>query len=161
MKNKLPYSTFLLILFLFTNRANANTSAIATTEDYFSGFDESEIYTSFAPIDDLITYMAENENVAYSDLEASHSQLLSLVNTEAALALTTDDDKFMFTKQTAYFMGCAFGMLGILAVAIINNGDNSVVTSSIWGFVTSGCVTVGLSIAFYVWYIALFSGFYY
>jgi len=162
MKKILPYTALLLFLFFFIEKeTSAKSSAIVTHEDYYSEFDESEIYNSFSPINNLIEYIAENENVTYSDIEASHSQLVSVVNSGAAIAISAGEEKFSFTKQTAFFMGCAFGVPGIIAVAIINNGDSEALNNSIIGFVTSGCLSGGLAIAIYVFYFAIFSGLYY
>jgi len=155
--------TVFIGLFLITvNLVSAANSSLSIEEGDFVAFDESEIYDSFSEIDELTKYVEVNENITYSDLESTDFSLAQL-SSNSAIALFPDeeDNRFSFNNQTAYFMGCAFGMLGILAVAIVNNGNSSVVNSSIWGCVTSGCVSAGGVIAFYVFYFAAFSGWYY
>jgi hypothetical protein len=156
---------FLVSVFTTTVYANHNTTFSTETNISESSItnDEAEIYSAFDAIEEVVTYVETTENVTYSDLKSTNFALDSL-SEESALAFLSDeeeDNRFHFTKQTAYFMGCAFGMLGILAVAIVNEGNTPVVNSSIWGCVTSGCVSGGLVAAFYVWYFALFAGYFY
>jgi hypothetical protein len=159
-------SILYLSLFVFlTVPAISENNAFNTSPNRYSNTsaEEAEIYASFAEIDAIVTYVETNENITYTDLEATEFSLTSL-STNSALALFPDeegDNRFYFNNQTAFFMGCVFGMIGILAVAIVNNGNNSVINSSIWGCVASGCVSGGSVIAIYVFYFAAFAGFYY
>jgi hypothetical protein len=150
-----------LFLFLATNAAFANSTAISNFNS--SSVEEAEIYTSFAEIDEIVSYIGANENITYSDLEATDFSL-SALSSNSALALFPDeegDNRFYFNKQTAFFMGCVFGMLGVLAVAIVNNGNSSVVNNSIWGCVTSGCVSGGAVIAFYAYFFLILESSYF
>jgi len=160
MKNIFVRLLFLLFLFSLPDLANASSSDNNADEELYSEFDESEIYNSFSEIDDLTAYLSTNDGITYSDMETTNSEMLTMVDNGAAMAYPLQESRFYFTRQTAYFMGCAFGMPGILAVAIINNGDTSVVNSSIWGLATSSFVGVLGIIAVYFFYIVPYSGLY-
>lgn len=161
----LPVVVLIISLITTTGYANRNSTNLSETTFSVSSItnEEAEIYAAFEAIEEVATYVETTENVTYSDLKSTNFTLDSL-SEESALAFISDEEennRFHFTKQTAYFMGCAFGMLGILAVAIVNEGNTPVVNSSIWGCVTSGCVSGGIVAAFYVWYFALFAGYFY
>jgi hypothetical protein len=120
-------------------------------------YDESEIYNSFEPIDELTKSLQQDETISPSDYEHLISTN-TVVNAGARTINMQPADQFTFDKTTAYFMGCCFGFLGILAVAIIDNGHTSAVKSSVWGCVTSGCVA-GIPFSLFILY--YFSFFFY
>jgi len=123
-------------------------------------FDEAEIYNAFTEINDLINYVSANDSVTYSDLQEENNSLLLLHDTDPDIAFN-HTEKFSFNNQTSFLAGCLFGVVGIVAVAVINNGDQERLSSSIWGCVASGCISVGGVIALFVFNFAAFSGFYY
>lgn len=148
-------SVFILLGF------NTLASTLTTSSDLDAlVFDESEIYNAFSSIDELVTIVGEND-ISYSELALTNNNLLTSVNQDASIALYPEDDRFSFNKQTAFLMGCAFGMLGILAVAIVDKGNTRIVKSSIWGCVASGCISTGLTIVVYFSYFMMYDGYYY
>jgi hypothetical protein len=161
MNNKLLTFLFAssLITFGLSSSYAINSESSFETE-IVSGFDESEIYNAFSEISDVESYLSVNETATYADIQIMDSTLLEQLNDDTDVAFS-HSEKFSFNKQTAFLMGCAFGVVGIIAVAVINNGDNEQLNSSIWGCVTSSCVSIGSVALIYVLYFAILSGGYY
>jgi|WetSurMetagenome_2_1015567.scaffolds.fasta_scaffold655701_2 hypothetical protein len=113
-----------------------------------SDFDEAEIYNAFSEINNLVNFVSANDSVTYSEVQTQDSSLLLLHDTDSDIAFN-HPEKFSFNKQTAYLSGCVFGPIGIVLVAIINNGDQERLKSAVWGCVTSGCVSLGSVLAVY------------
>jgi len=161
----LPIVAFLVCLFTTTVYANhSNTYSAETTISENSITDqEAEIYAAFDAIEEVVTYVETTKNITYSDLKSTNFALDSL-DDDSALAFfpeeEEDSNRFFFTKQTAFLMGCVFGLPGILAVSIVNRDDNRTLNSSIWGCATSGCLYGGTVAAFYVFYFSLYLGSY-
>jgi hypothetical protein len=150
--------TIVLIMVIFYSHSYAiseNTYTNSTFET--SDFDESEIYNAFSEISDVESYLSANETATYADIQKEDSTLLDQLNDNTDVAFS-HNEKFSFNKQTAFLMGCAFGIVGIIAVAIINNGDQEQLNSSIRGCVTASCVSIGSVAIFYVFFFSLLSG---
>jgi len=118
-------------------------------------FDESEIYKAFSGIDEAVAVISESGDASYSELQIENSSLLALIDNSTNTAFG-EKEKFTFSPSLAYWTGCVFGSLGILLVAIVNNGDDVALKKSIWGCVTSGCVSVGAAAVVYLIYFSVF-----
>jgi len=147
-------SLLLMVMFIHIHSFAVSSSNSLLTDP--SDFDEDEIYNAFSEIDELIRYVSDNDLASYSDVQAYDSSLLSLVDNDPDIALS-NHDKFSFNKQTAYLAGCIFGAVGIVLVAIVNNGDQERLKSAIWGCVTSGCVSLSSVIAVYIIFFSYFA----
>jgi len=152
----IQYIPVLLTMVVFTFNSSANTSLSTSEMSSVAGFDEAEIYNAFTEIDDLVNYVSVNQEASFAEVLIENSSLLLRIDDESAVAFK-NDDKFTFTPGLAYFSGCVFGPLGIVLVAIVNNGDEKGLRSAIWGFVTSGCVTVSSVVIFYVFFFSYYS----
>jgi hypothetical protein len=126
-----------------TNCSNPNISL-----NIVSDFNEAEIYNAFSEINNLVNYVSVNDSVTYSDLQKEDSMLLYLNDDESIIA-TSQDEKFSFNKQTAFLSGCFFGPVGLVLVAVINNGDQEGLKSAVWGCFISGCVSLASVLAVY------------
>jgi len=97
-----------------------------------TSFDETEIYDAFADVNSLVSYVQENEGVTLSDMETSHSELVSNINSSAAIALsaTSDNRPPIFS---AFIWGCLLNWVGMLIVGITTGFDSQQITKSAWG----------------------------
>jgi hypothetical protein len=158
--NLMRVFSVLAVMVVLNNTSFANTYATNPKNSFetesVSDFDEAEIYTAFSEIDDLVNYLSDNNTETYTDIQIENSSLLSSVIDNSDIAFN-QGEKFSFNKQTAFLMGCAFGVLGIAAVAIVNNGDRERLNNSIWGCVTSSCVAVLPAIVFVLFYFEMFA----
>ena len=124
---------------------NFSESASAVMSENQPEFYEAEIYNSFKEVDGLTDILNNNDR----KLSYENSTLLASVSSGTAIAFS-GDNQFSFTKNTAFLMGCCFGAIGILVVAVVNNGDTPLLNNAIWGCVTSGAVYSLTAVLFYV-----------
>jgi hypothetical protein len=101
-----------------------------------ANFDESEIYTVFDGVSDLVSYIESNNAVSYNDLKTTNSALIENVSSSAAIAMTTssgDVPPFI----SAFLWGCIFNWLGILVVAVTTDFNGHQIKKSAWGCLIS------------------------
>jgi hypothetical protein len=128
-------SVFLaLVLFSAQSMAYTITSnASSETEvEAVSDFNEDEIYAAFNEVDKLVATIEQNEEVSYSDLEATNSELVSNISSNAAIAMnasTADTPPFV----SAFLWGCIFNWVGMLIVGITTDFDGTQLKKSAWG----------------------------
>jgi hypothetical protein len=145
-------SVILTIVAIYNNPlyaiSSVNCSNSNSSFNVVSDFDEAEIYNAFSEINNLVNFVSANDSVTYSDIQTQDSSLLLLHDTDSDVAFN-HPEKFSFNKQTAFLSGCFFGPIGMVLVAIINNGDQERLKSAVWGCVTSGCVSLASVLAVY------------
>ncbi|HPR30937.1 MAG TPA: hypothetical protein PLK12_02530 [Prolixibacteraceae bacterium] len=143
--------TFLFIV-IFIQFSHMNVSGSDAKEIVSEiCFDEEEIYRAFTEIEELASYVRQNEPVAYADLIPAGFATGSLSHDASSDGPVYG---FSFNNPSAFMMGCVFGTLGILAVAIINEGDRNSLNSALWGCAASGAVSVVSATAVYLLYLS-------
>jgi hypothetical protein len=160
MKINLFY-LFSLIIGLFVTcsisfpiTASNNFNPIIEDKEVFD-FDESEIYSSFSEIDDLTSYLNDNETVSFSELSAINSPLIENVNADAAIVLNTQD-KLTPPIFGAFLWGCCYGPIGILVVAVCTSNDKDQIRQA-----ANGCIVfhVTAAILYGIFYLLMYAYF--
>lgn len=131
-----------LALIIFGVQAMAFTtiaSAVNSDQEIASvtSFDETEIYNAFTEVNSLVSYMNDNDEVTFSDLETSHNELVSNVSSSAAIALTNDNDSDTPPIFSAFMWGCLLNWVGMLIVGLTTGFDGRQITKSAWGCLIS------------------------
>jgi hypothetical protein len=145
-----------MALVIFQLQAMAGSSMSLSSEDEaIVNFDESEIYASFDQINDLTSYVTENENVTYADVVTVNNSMVENVSSSAALALSNanaGDPPFV----SAFLWGCILNWVGIAVVAFTTDMDKDQIMKSVWGCAANTIVLV----LFQVIYVAAVGGAY-
>jgi hypothetical protein len=141
-----------LLIFQFQTIAGS-VSGIgnANETDVVAQFDESEIYNSFNEVNDLVSFISENENATYDELNAVNSDLLENVSTSAAIMMNTEDGVPPFLS--AFWWGCIFSWVGVLVVYMTTDNNSEYMRPAWRGcFISAGCQV--LTYAAYYAYVA-------
>jgi hypothetical protein len=153
-KTLLKIAAVFLAVVMFQLQTNAASAfAMSAEDEAYVNFDESEIYSSFDQIGELVSYVSVNVDATFSDVESVNSNLVENVSSSAALALTANSAKeppFI----SAFLWGCIFWGFGILVVALTTDMDMTYIMKSVWGCAASSVVYV----LFYVIYYGLVVG---
>lgn len=96
-------------------------------------YDESEIYGAFTEVNDLVSFLEENEGVTYNELESVNSGLISNVSSSAALMHHDDDDYRTPPIFSAFIWGCLLNWVGMVIVGLTTGFDGRQITKSAWG----------------------------
>lgn len=135
-----------LALIIFSAQAMAFTTiaSVVNSEqeiDSVTGFDETEIYNVFADVNSLVSYVQENDGVTLSEIETTHNDLVSNINSSAALALSaTSDSPPIFS---AFIWGCLLNWVGMLIVGVTTGFDSQQITKSAWGCLINSLLVGG------------------
>jgi len=136
----------LMAVVIFQLQAMAGSSVSISVEDEaIVNFDETEIYASFDQINDLTSFVIENDAVTYSDAASVDMSMVENVSSSAALALSNanaGDPPFV----SAFLWGCILNWVGIAIVAFTTDMDKDQIMKSVWGCVANS-VVIGL------WYV--------
>jgi hypothetical protein len=129
---------------------SAQTMAFTTVETEINSnieiasvtnFDETEIYNAFADVNSLVSFLQVNDEVTLSELKTSHNELISNINSSAALALSaTSDSPPIFS---AFIWGCLLNWVGMLIVGVTTGFDSEQITKSAWGCLISSLLWGG------------------
>ena len=88
--------SLVLALVIFSAQSMAFTSGSAGVLESdvaaIAEYDESEIYSAFTEVNDLVSFIEKNEGITYNELETVNSGLISNVSSSAALMHHDDDD---------------------------------------------------------------------
>jgi len=126
----------LLALVLFSAQSLAYTITSGATNNHdeieaVSEFNEDEIYAAFGEVDELVTTIEKNEEVTYTDLEATNSEMVANISSSAAIAMTATADTPPFVS--AFLWGCIFNWVGMLIVGLTTDFDGTQLKKSAWG----------------------------
>jgi hypothetical protein len=107
--------------------------------------DEAALNEAMAELNELDVYLDENAGVTYADLESSESELiLNVDNSTAPLGMDQKGEPPLGIPS--FLWGCILGIVGILIVYIITDGDKAETKKALWGML----VWVGVWIVLYV-----------
>ena len=148
-------AVFLAMILLVSQAMAGSGMSVSSEDEAFVNFDETEITASFNEIEDLVSFVSENENVSYSDLEAENSSLIENVSSTSALALgSASGDTPPFISP--FLWGCIFGPLGIVVVALTTDMDMPQIMKSLWGCVAETVVIGAINLVIYLAYGSLY-----
>jgi len=149
-------AVFMAVLILQFQATAGSSVSMSAEDDAIVNFDETEIYASFDQVNDLTSYLSEND-VTYTDVQNYNSSLVDNVSSSAALALSnTNSGEPPFIS--AFLWGCIFWGFGILVVALTTDMDMSYIMKAVWGCAASSAVYV---IVYVIWYAIAYSSYYY
>jgi len=145
-------AVFMAVLFLQLQVFAGSSFSMSSEDEAIVNFDETEIYASFDQINDLSSYLSEND-ATYADVANYNSDLVANVSSTAALALnSTSAGEPPFIS--AFLWGCIFNWVGIVVVALTTDMDMSYIMKSVWGC----AVSTGVWVIFYVVYYVIILG---
>ena len=146
-----------MALLLLQLQTMAGTSVSTNSnDDAAANFDESEIYSSFDQINDLVTYVSENDGVTYADLQSENSSLVENVASSSAVALNNTSAGEP-PIVSAFWWGCILNWVGIVIVMLTTDMDTAQIMKSVWGCVV-GTVCIA---AFELIYVLALGGTYF
>lgn len=148
-------AVFMAVLFLQLQVFAGSSFSMSSEDEAIVNFDETEIYASFDQINDLSSYLSEND-ATYADVANYNSDLVANVSSTAALALNSSsagEPPFI----SAFLWGCIFNWVGIVVVALTTDMDMSYIMKSVWGC----AVSTGVWVIFYVVYYVILAGSWY
>jgi len=135
-------------------QALAGSSVSLSSDDEAAvNFDETEIYASFDQINDLTTYVTENDAVTYTDVASFDNSMVANVSSTAALALSNNAGAPPIVS--AFWWGCLLSWVGVVIVYVTTDSDSSYTKAAWKGCILSGIVYVAWGILWrVVWYTA-------
>ena len=129
-----------------TLSAKAADIALPSLDESALVLDEAALDEALAELNELDEYLAVNEEVTFADLESSQSELiLNVDNSSAPLGADLADDPPLGIPS--FLWGCILGVVGILLVYILTDGDKDETRKALWGMlVWVGVWVVGVVI---------------
>jgi hypothetical protein len=142
MKNLFTKCSIVLFVFamLSIQMASANTSV--TTVD-----DEAEIYSSFSNLEEVASFVSNNENATFSDLVAANIST-EMISSSAAIAGNLTNAAAEPPLVSAFWWGCLTGPIGIVVVAVTTETDKEQIKKAAFGC----AIPVGCSALSYIAY---------
>jgi hypothetical protein len=147
------------VLFLQLQVFAGSSFSMSAEDDAIVNFDETEIYASFDQMNDLASYLSEND-ATYSEVENFNSSLVTNVSSSAALALNSSsagEPPFI----SAFLWGCVFNWVGIVVVALTTDMDMDYIMKSVWGCALNSVVVAAFYVIYYVLILGSWGGYYY
>ena len=143
------FSVLLAFVFLATQtqalQAGTNDKLIQSIDESALVLDEDALNEAMQELDDLDEFLVENAGVTYGDLLSTGSDLIHNVD-HAAAPLGMDGSEEPPLGIPSFLWGCILGVIGILLVYVLTDGDKAEVKKSLWGFL----VAVGVYVIIYV-----------
>lgn len=142
-------SVFMAIVLLFSQTlslsARASDAPIASIDESVLVLDESALDAALLELNELDEFLSDNSGVTYTDLKAADSELIIGVdNSTAPLGMSSDSEPPLGIPS--FLWGCILGIVGILLVYILTDGDKMETKKALWGML----VWVGVWIVLYV-----------
>lgn len=107
--------------------------------------DEDALNEAMTELNELDEYLNDNEGVTFTELESSDSELIrNMDNSTAPLGMDQENEPPLGIPS--FLWGCILGIVGILLVYILTDGDKSETKKALWGML----VWVGVWIVLYV-----------
>lgn len=128
-------STFLALLLLSVQTiAYAGNSAVINTEEEIStvtNFDETEIYSAFDEVEELVATLENDAEITYSEIEAKSSDLVANVSSNSSAITSNTYNSTPIVS--AFWYGCLLWIPGVIIVGIITGFESSEIARAGWG----------------------------
>ena len=137
------------MVFLFTQTlslsARASEAPLASIDESVLTLDESALNEAMQELNVLDEFLNENAGVTYTDLESAESELIiGVENSTAPLGMDSESEPPLGIPS--YLWGCILGVIGILLVYILTDGDKDETRKALWGML----VWIGVWVIRYV-----------
>jgi hypothetical protein len=142
-------SVFMAMVFLTTqtlslSAKNSNVT-LASLDESVLVLDELALDEAMMELNELDAYLDVNAGVTYTDLQTAESDLIiGLDNSTSPLGMDQENEPPLGIPS--FLWGCILGIVGILIVYIITDGDKMETKKALWGML----VWVGVWIVLYV-----------
>lgn len=142
-------SVFMAIILLFSQTlslaARPSETYIASIDESVLVLDETALDEAMQELNELDEFLNDNAGVTFTDLESNESDLIvGVENSTAPLGMATDSEPPLGIPS--FLWGCILGIVGILLVYILTDGDKNETKKALWGML----VWVGVWIVLYV-----------
>lgn len=137
----------IVLLFSQTLSLSARTSdlPLPVIDESVLVLDEDALNEAMTELNELDEYLNDNEGVTFTELESSDSELIQKMDNSTA-PLGVDRANEPPLGIPSFLWGCILGIVGILLVYILTDGDKSETKKALWGML----VWVGVWIVLYV-----------
>lgn len=137
------------MVFLFTQTlslsARASEAPLASIDESVLTLDESALNEAMQELNVLDEFLNENAGVTYTDLESAESELIiGVENSTAPLGMDSESEPPLGIPS--FLWGCILGVIGILLVYILTDGDKDETRKALWGML----VWIGVWVILYV-----------
>lgn len=157
MKKTLLKSFSLILAFTMlaaqTHSLSAKTITTNSPDLEESAFvlDQATLDLAFSELDDLESFLAQNEGVTYADLLATGSDLIANISDiTAPMGQGAASDEPLLGIP-AFWWGCVLGWVGLLLVYVLTDKDREQTRKALTGCLISTGVGVVLSGIYYFW----------
>ena len=142
-------SVFMAMVLLFSQTlslsARSSNIPLPSLDESVLVLDESALNEAMLELNELDEFLNDNVGITFADLESAESALI--VNVENSTApLGMDQENEPPLGIPSFLWGCLLGVVGILIVYILTDGDKIETKKALWGML----VWVGISVVLYV-----------
>lgn len=143
------FSVFLAMVFLVTQTqalsARSIDIAIPSVDESVLVLDEEALGLAMVELNELDEFLDVNSGVTFTDLETAQSELITgFENSSAPLGMDQEGEPPLGIPS--FLWGCILGVVGILLVYILTDGDKDETRKALFGML----VWVGVVVVFYV-----------
>ncbi len=137
------------MVFLFTQTlslsARASEAPLPSIDESVLTLDESALNEAMQELNVLDEFLNENAGVTYTDLESAESELIiGVENSTAPLGMDSESEPPLGIPS--FLWGCILGVIGILLVYLLTDGDKDETRKALWGML----VWIGVWVILYV-----------
>jgi len=142
-------SVFMAMVLLFSQTlsltARPSETYLPSIDESVLVLDESALNEAMTELNELDEFLNDNAGVTFTDLESSENELIvGVENSTAPLGMTSDGEPPLGIPS--FLWGCILGIVGILLVYILTDGDKNETKKALWGML----VWVGVWVILYV-----------
>ena len=115
--------------------------------------DEQVISEKFRGLDQLETYVNQNEGVVLTDVQARESSLVKNFDAKGSLGMFSMNSEAPLGIPS-FIWGCTLGWVGILIVYLISE-DKKETMMALWGCIANGAIGIVIYIIYIAWVLSL------
>ncbi|MFO8234645.1 MAG: hypothetical protein R6U04_04465 [Bacteroidales bacterium] len=153
---KFLFKTLSLTLAIVLLAAQNNVLAAKTIETGMSSMEESAFTLdqeafdeALSELNELDSYLALNEDLTYSDLEAAGSELITNISDISAPMGTAPQEDDALMGIPPFWWGCVLGWVGWLLVYVLTDQDKDQTKKAFTGCLISSGVSVAFTVLYY------------
>lgn len=147
---KILTKSFAVCMALVLLTSQTMSLSAKTSNEFLPSLDESALVLddealelAMQDLNELEDFLNVNDGVTYADLESSQSELIvGVENSTTPLGMDSESEPPLGIPS--FLWGCIFGVIGILLVYIITDGDKDETRKALYGMlIWVGVVVVG------------------
>lgn len=148
-------SVLLTLVFLTAQSFSLSAGTIAppslSVDESVFDYDHNALEAAFYELNELDSYLEQNEGLSYEDLQAAGNILIAGIgDISTPLGLPADGDELPLGIP-AFWWGCVLGWVGLLVVYVLTDKDKDQTKKALTGCLISTGAGVVLSVVYYVW----------